>query len=217
MKANEFYSLSEELGSKYLLPLGFRFNNGGWYFADDNYMLAFELANISHSQSIFLKYLTVVFYNYVKCEDFQAMQPMQYADHYGPVQINPMQLPAYEQWQYTNAHNSRGETSAYFPLYYGGLIGAEPIRQGFFVKKQWEMPKGLLPGWITERGADIVTEDEARELLKKAMINTAEYVFKWADTLTPHEIIRQIEENGDDWFVEKEWVKAYKAHLAAQV
>lgn len=70
MKANEFYSLSEELGSKYLLPLGFWFNNGGGDFADDNYMLAFELANISHSQSIFLKYLTVVFYNYVKREDF---------------------------------------------------------------------------------------------------------------------------------------------------
>ncbi len=58
-------------------------------------------------------------------------------------------------------------------------------------------------------GAELINEQESIELLSQAMRQVAEYSLQWAQFMTPKEIVRQINENGENWWIEKEWVKAY--------
>ncbi len=223
MKAPELYDLSYSLGKKILEPKGFVFQNGGsWTFQSPKYILAFELANISKLEHFNIKFLTLVFYNYVKRSDFVPLEPGKYADKCGPIQINPLKLKGFvesgcseDSWHYVNPYTNGDKSNTYHSLYYGGIEKQKFISK--FSRNKSIKPKVARDSLFIEKaGAEVISEIEATKVLEKAIRYIAEYSFKWADRFTSENIIQQIECHGEDCFTEKEWVKAYQSHLEAQ-
>jgi hypothetical protein len=220
MNAPELYELCSSLGEKILKPKGFvDYGRGCWAYQSSKYILAFELANNNKRQHFNIKYLTLVFYDYVKRSDVVALTPGKYVDRSGPIQINPFKLPKFiksgfseHDWHYVNVYTCKGVSNAYQPLYYGG-IQKQSFFSKFAIKKNVKLKVKYPQSFIESMGVEVITEKQADKSLEIAMRNIAEFSFLWADQLTPQSIIKQIETHGDDWFEEKEWIKAYKIHL----
>ncbi|MFT7592504.1 MAG: hypothetical protein ACI9UJ_002442 [bacterium] len=222
MTASEFYELCLKLGNKILEPKGFAyFGKGVWAYKSSEYMLAFEPVNLNKLEQFNIKFLTLVYYNYVNRCDFAALDPSKFVDKGGPIQINPLNIAEFvksdfsdESWHYSNAYTKGDNSNTYHPLFYGG-VEAQSILGKFSNKKSLKLKTGGDPVFVQRMGAEVISEDKAKNILTKSMTDIAEYGFQWAERFTPDNIIHQIETYGEGWFIEKEWIKAYKLHLVA--
>ena len=211
MNASKFYELSCKLGKKHIEHLGFKCTpKGDWYFVGDNYMLAFVLRNHNSSQHFDMKHVTFIFNSYIKTKDIAPMVPMKLAD--GPMKINPLKLEDYiksnfndEHWHYIN--KGSGFCNSSCPIYYGGI--KKKSFTSIFSKKALPA-RVLVPEFITNRGADIISEDEARNRLEECFKKISFYGFSWADNLTKEEVLRQLKTYGENWFIVNEWIDAYE-------
>ncbi|MBO9492361.1 hypothetical protein J7384_18510 [Endozoicomonas sp. G2_1] len=212
MNASEFYQLSNDLGKKYIEPLGFKSNTkGDWYYVGEDYMLAFVLQNHNSSQHFDTKYITLIFNSYIKTKDIAPMKPMKHAD--GPMKINPLKLKGYiesnfddKEWHYIN--DGKGFSNSHCPIYYGGVK-----KKAFTSIFSKAVPNRVtVQEFITNRGVEIVSEKEAYKQFEKCFKSVAVYGFKWAEHLTFDEILRQLQKYGENWFVVNEWIEAYETN-----
>ena len=213
MNASEFYQLSYKLGNKHIEHLGFKCTpKGEWHFVGENYMLAVVLQNDRSSQHFKIKCVTLIFNSYIKTKDIAPMVPMKYAA--GPMKINPLKLDDYissgfkdECWHYENEGYGFSHSSC--PIYYGGIQ-----KKSFtsIFSKNTVPNHGLLPEFITNRGAKVMSEKEAGKQLEECFKQIASFSFCWADHLTNEEVLRQLKTYGENWFVVNEWIEAYESN-----
>jgi len=213
MNASEFYQLSFKLGAKHIEHLGFKCTpKGDWYFVGESYMLAVALQNNRSSQHLDIKHVSLVFSSYIKTKDIAPMEPMKLA--VGPMAINPLKLKKHidsgfndKEWHYINEGDGFSHLSC--PIYYGG-IKKKPFTSIF--SKNVLPTRVSLPEFITSRGADVVSEKEAKQQFEECFMQIASYGFSWADNLTKEEVLRQLKTYGENWFIVNEWIDAYESN-----
>jgi hypothetical protein len=214
MLAPGFDKLNFELGQQYLEPEGYKYENGNWHLLNDDYQLSFILAKDKNASHFQIKYLTVAIRHreVPMGDDKVKLVPYNDLNKGAPVQISPFKLNGFissnfseESWKNVNAFSTRPHANTYYPLYYGGLDK--------WVLKDKSLPREQnlkhLKRSINLFEAELISEDETQNLLQSSMIQVAKYAQKWAEVMTPTEIVRQLKENGEGWWVENQWINSY--------
>ncbi len=217
MNASEFTDLSLRLGNKYLIELGFKFNSGNWHLINDDYQLSLILGKGKNSSNFNVKYLTVALRHVgFDWEDTKPMKPMSDIDKGAPIQISPFKLKEYCEsnysnnvWTYTNAFQTPRHKNVYFPIYYGGKE-----QKGFLNSLFGRKEKQARNAHSVEAfEAELISEKETIKLMEATFRNVADYGAQWANLMTPVRILEQLEKYNSDWWVEKEWIKAYQLNI----
>lgn len=214
MLAPDFDELNFKLGKQYLEPKGFKYENGNWHFLNTDYQLSFILGKDKNASHFQVKYLTVALrHRDVPMGDNKVkLVPYADIDKAAPIQISPLKLANYvasrfspSQWKYENVFKTPRHENSYVPIYYGGL-------DKWVLKDRSltaEQNKSTLKKALRVFHVELVSEDEAKELLRDSMIQVAEYAKDWADYMTPDEIVSQLKEYGEGWWILNQWIDAY--------
>ncbi len=201
MKSTDFDKLNFELGQEFLAPLGYKYEKGNWHYLTDEWQLSFVLGKDKNASHFQVKYLTVALrHREVPVGDMKIkLVPYSDIDRGSPIQISPFKLGDFiesefdsKDWKYANAMGNQRHENTYYPLYYGGEEHNAELRKG-----------------IEVFGAELISEDRSINLLSKAMIEVEKYGIRWADYLTPTEVVRQLRINGEKLWVENQWIDAY--------
>lgn len=200
MHASEFDKLNFQIGQEYLEPVGYRYENSNWHYLTEDWQLSFILGKDKNASHFQVKFLTVALrHRKVPIGDGKIkLVPYNNIDLASPVQISPFLLSEFiksgcnpASWKYVNPRSNKGRhKNTYYPLYYGG-------EENFSQQS------------IQTFGADVITEDTSTDLLRDAIIDVSKHGVKWAKFLTPAEIVNQLKTNGDNWWVENQWIDAY--------
>ncbi|MEH6345486.1 MAG: hypothetical protein V7785_10410 [Bermanella sp.] len=217
MNASEFTGLSLRLGEKYLLDIGFQFNAGNWHFLNDEYQLSFILGKDKNASHFNVKYLTVALRHIgFNWDDAIPMKLLSDIDKASPIQISPFKLKQYyesgfssDEWIYTNSFQTPRHENVYFPIYYGGKK-QKGLLNALFGKEEKQARSAHS---IETFGAELISEKETTKLMEAAFRNIADYGVQWANLMTPVKILYQLEQYNSDWWVEKEWIKAYQLNI----
>jgi len=217
MNASEFTDLSLRLGNKHLINLGFQFKSGNWHLVNDDFQLSFILGKGKGSSNFNVKYLTIALrhigYNWEGTEPLKTFSDI---DKGAPIQISPFKINEYcesqysdKVWRYTNAFQKPRHENVYFPIYYGGKKQRGLLSTLF--RKEEKQTRSAHS--IEVFGAKLISEKETTKLMEVSFRNVADYGIEWAKLMTPDKIIDQLTKYNSDWWVEKEWIKAYELNI----
>ena len=214
MNAREFDALSHSLGNEYLAPCGFVYTKNNWHYISDKYQISFlhgKDRNASYSQ---ITYLTLCIRHLEDPNEEGSWHKgiIDNLDKNCPIQISPLKIKEFIQsdyspecWKYSNAQENIRHPNVYYPLYFGGLDKWVMKDKSYSESEN----AACLKRNVETYGAELIHEKKAKSILIDAMQQIAEYGKEWAEYLTPQEIMNQITNYGDNWWIEKNWVDRY--------
>jgi len=214
MNSFQFTDLFKNLGEKHLPKTDFIFKNDGWHHLNNDYQLSFILGKDNNSPYFNVKYLSVILRHTNINPGKSKFKPYISYDKGSPIQISPLYLKKYVKsdfnsriWHYTNAYRKPRPSKVYAPIYYGGK------KRKFFISKISES-HAYRKNQIELFGAKYITENQATKELEKAIVDFSKYGIKWSEHMNPINILAQLEQYNDDWWVEKNWIEAYRVYLS---